>query len=63
MKIVAWLKDNLVPRRMVQVSFASLPANATFWFRGECYVKENDELVFLEEPMPRPFALNQIVDI
>lgn len=62
-RLAHWLHRNLLPAKTRQIPFSELREGNTFWFRGECYVKENDGAVFKDEPTRRPFHRSQIVEV
>jgi hypothetical protein len=47
----------------IRVPFREVLDSQAFWWRGECYVKENAEFIFLHEPIPVPFGPDEMVEV
>lgn len=62
-RLVRWLKWKFWPAKPDAVPFSDVPAGEAFWWEGACYIKETEYIIFLREPMPRPFAWRTIVRV
>lgn len=63
MRLVSWIKWRFLPAEPMTVPFSEVSSGEVFWWGGECYVKESEEVIFLDEPMPRPFHWRQSVKV
>jgi hypothetical protein len=60
-RIIVWLQSHTALAQTVP--FSEVPANDVFWWRGECYIKEDEWRIFLSEPIKRPFGWREPVQV
>ena len=57
-----WMRQRL-PEKPMRVPFSEVPVGDIFWWKGKPYVKESENVVFLGEPILRPFPWREAVEV
>ena len=62
-RLVRWLHLRFRLIKADDVPFSEVPIGEVFWWRGECYIKEDEHYIFSEAPMRRPFPWREMVSV
>lgn len=63
MNVAQWIRWAILPCPMDSVPFSEIPVGDVFWWKGQCFIKETEDLVFSEHPTPRPFPWREPVKV